>query len=380
MKNVSDKFNGLDHLRTLAILMVLIYHYRMFAHPEWVDIYGRFGWMGVDLFFVLSGFLISRQLFEQIKKSGKIDFKLFYIKRFFRIIPPYLFVLILYFSFPIFREREALPPLWKFITFTQNIGLDLMTSGTFSHAWSLCIEEQFYLLFPIILLLFLRFKSSSYWVFFLFFLLIFSIMARVFSWQYFIISNLNSDDFFRIWYMKIYYPTYTRLDALVVGILIAYCYEFSLFIRNFIDSNGNVLLFTGLIMIGFSFWICNNQTSQLASVIGFTIVALSFGLIVMAAISKSSILFRLKSNWSTQLAALSYSVYLSHKGIIHLTQLFFERINIEKEGNIILIISFINCILVALLFQYLIEKPSSKIKNYVLKKFHNFLNSFFEEN
>ncbi len=368
MKTVSQKFNGLDHLRALAIIMVLIYHYRMFSHPEWVDIYGRFGWMGVDLFFVLSGFLISRQLFEQIKKRGEINVKSFYIKRFFRIIPPYAVVLILYFSFPVFREREALPALWKFITFTQNIGLNIMTSGTFSHAWSLCIEEQFYLLFPLILLLFMRFNGLNYFVLFLFFLLFLSIITRFFSWQYFITPNLDSPHFFKIWYMKIYYPTYTRLDALVVGILIAYCYEFSVLIRNFIDSNGNALLLTGLIMIGFSLWICNNQTSELASIIGFTVVALTFGLIVMSAISKSSVLYNLKSSWSTQTAALSYSVYLSHKGIIHLTQLFLEKLKIDTENNFALIISFIACIITGFIFKYLIEKPSAKIKTHLFRK------------
>lgn len=367
MNTTSEKFNGLDHLRALAILMVLIYHYRMFPHPEWIDTYGRFGWMGVDLFFVLSGFLISRQLFQQIKWFEKIELRAFYIKRFFRIIPPYFMVLVLYFRFPFFREREALPPLWKFVTFTQNIGLDVINYGTFSHAWSLCIEEQFYLLFPLILLLFLRFKRLKYLVLFLFFILIFSIIVRILSWQIFIVPNIDTDDFWRIWYMKIYYPTYTRFDALVIGILIAYCYEFSASIRNLIDSNGTILLISGFAVIGFSFWICNNQTSQLASITGFTIVAIGFGLTVMAAVSKSSVLYYSKSVWSTQLATLSYSIYLSHKGVMQITHILLEKLNIGKEGHITLIFSFVNCILVALIFKYLIENPFSKIKNHILK-------------
>jgi peptidoglycan/LPS O-acetylase OafA/YrhL len=67
----SERFYGLDHLRALAIVMVLLYHYRSFKHPEWVDTIGRFGWTGVDLFFVLSGFLISGQLFQEMSSKGQ---------------------------------------------------------------------------------------------------------------------------------------------------------------------------------------------------------------------------------------------------------------------------------------------------------------------
>ena len=148
------KLYGLDHLRTLAITLVLVYHYgRIFPHPEWTNTYSKFGWTGVDLFFVLSGYLIASQLFATMANGQKIAIRTFYLKRFFRIFPAYLLVVILYFSFPFIREREALSPLWKYLTFTQNLGLDLRTHGTFSHAWSLCIEEQFYLIFPLIILL-----------------------------------------------------------------------------------------------------------------------------------------------------------------------------------------------------------------------------------
>lgn len=89
MQTTSARFNGLDHLRAIAILLVLMYHYRAFMHPDWIDTYGRFGWTGVDLFFVLSGFLISNQLFQEIKNRGNFSLKSFFTKRFlesFRLI------------------------------------------------------------------------------------------------------------------------------------------------------------------------------------------------------------------------------------------------------------------------------------------------------
>jgi peptidoglycan/LPS O-acetylase OafA/YrhL len=74
-----SKLYGLDHLRALAIIFVFLYHYRIpiFGHPEWIKDYAKFGWIGVDLFFVLSGFLISTQLFSQIDDDEKISFRVF---------------------------------------------------------------------------------------------------------------------------------------------------------------------------------------------------------------------------------------------------------------------------------------------------------------
>ena len=82
------KLYGLDHLRTLAIILVFAYHYgRVFSAPEWLYSLGKFGWTGVDLFFVLSGYLISSQLFAGIANHNELPLKPFFIKRFFRILP-----------------------------------------------------------------------------------------------------------------------------------------------------------------------------------------------------------------------------------------------------------------------------------------------------
>jgi peptidoglycan/LPS O-acetylase OafA/YrhL len=87
------KLHGLDHLRALAITYVIFFHYQFFGHPQWeAGRVSNFGWTGVDLFFVLSGFLIAGQLFNTIASGKNISVKEFFIKRSFRIIPPYLLV------------------------------------------------------------------------------------------------------------------------------------------------------------------------------------------------------------------------------------------------------------------------------------------------
>ncbi len=362
-----EKFYGLDHLRAVAILLVLLYHYRMFEHPSWIDTIGWIGWTGVDLFFVLSGFLISNQLFREIKERQSIGLKTFVTKRFFRIIPPYIFTLFLYFRFPIFRERESLPSLWKFLSFTQNYGLDVINQGTFSHAWSLCIEEQFYLALPLLLLLSIKIKAIDYLKFGIIFLIIITILLRIFFWNEHIIPYLETSDFWREWYMKIYYPTYTRLDGLAIGVLIAYWFQFSSKFKKIIHQNGNWLLFLGLILIGFSLWFCKNQFSEQASILGFTFVAISYGILLMGAISNSSIIGNKTNFLTSQLALLSYSIYLSHKGIIHIVQLFLDKSEYSISDNFILVICFIACVLFGLFYRYFIEKPSAQMKNKILK-------------
>lgn len=364
----SERLYGLDHLRALAIVLVLLFHYRAFKHPVWIDNIGKFGWTGVDLFFVLSGFLISGQLFKDMHAKGTISLKIFYIKRFFRIIPAYFFTLFLYFTFPFFREREALPSLWKFVTFTQNYGLDVIDQGTFSHAWSLCIEEQFYLILPLFLLVVVPSKLFKYFAVLIIVFIMSSLVIRLVTWNVSVagIDN-NSLDFWRYWYMMIYYPTHTRLDGLGTGVLISYFMQYSSGFKRWVHQNGNMLLMAGVILLGITFWICNEQASKAASVFGFTLVAISYGLIVLSAVSASSFLSKKKSYITAQLAALSYAVYLSHKGIIHMVQKLFDQFNLESSDTLCLIICGVGCFIGGLVYRFFIEKPFSGIKNRILK-------------
>jgi len=117
MIKTDKKFTGLDHLRALAISLVFLFHYSFYQHPAWMERFSGFGWCGVDLFFVLSGFLISNQLFAEWQNKHQVSLPVFYLKRAFRILPPYFFVLLIYIFVPAFHEREKLAPLWKMFTY-----------------------------------------------------------------------------------------------------------------------------------------------------------------------------------------------------------------------------------------------------------------------
>src|SRR3978361_726942 len=88
-----QRFFGFDHLSAWAIMFVFVFHYgRIVPHPEWTNSLTKFGWTGVDLFFVLSGYLISAQLFAGSDKGDNLSFKTFFLKRVFRIMPAYFLV------------------------------------------------------------------------------------------------------------------------------------------------------------------------------------------------------------------------------------------------------------------------------------------------
>src|SRR6476620_5209236 len=140
---------GLELLRALAITLLFLYHFQVFvSHAPTFGWLGNVGWTGVDLFFVLSGYLIGQQVFSGLARGQQLSVPAFYARRLLRTLPAFWVVLALYFLFPTVMGGKTPPPLWRFLSFTQNWNLQPGTA--FSHAWSLCIEEQFYLVLPLL--------------------------------------------------------------------------------------------------------------------------------------------------------------------------------------------------------------------------------------
>src|SRR5881392_3380868 len=206
---------GLDLLRALAIIVVVIYHVALFGFklPGRVD---RFGWIGVDLFFVLSGYLIGGQLLAPLARDRRINLGRFFARRALRIMPAYFAILAVYFLLPPWREYpEMSQPLWKFLLSVQNVALHGGTA--FSHAWSLAVEDQFYLALPFILLFVNRWPRGAFvipCVIFFGGILLRTFLAYQNPAE---ISGVSFRDF-QAW---IYYPTWTRLDPLVFGVALA---------------------------------------------------------------------------------------------------------------------------------------------------------------
>jgi peptidoglycan/LPS O-acetylase OafA/YrhL len=282
---------GLDTLRALAILVVMLYHFTIFGElPSRLLPVTGYGWMGVDLLFVLSGFLIGQQVLKPYLGKRSLSIADFYQRRAYRILPAYLAVLALCFFVPGWREAPRLAPLWKFLTFTMNLGFSF-DRRAFSHAWSLCVEEHFYLLLPLLVALLMRRPSARRTAAVIGSLVLFGMALRAF---------LITHDPENIW-PEIYYPSYTRLDGLLMGVSLAIVRTFRPARWHTLMQKGHTLLLAGALCMGCVMWMFRNQDlgndtgSALWGVtVGFPLLSLGLGLITASSVSENGLLARLR--------------------------------------------------------------------------------------
>jgi peptidoglycan/LPS O-acetylase OafA/YrhL len=144
-------FAVLDGMRAYCVLLVMFDHLKSHGHSlRWLN-----GHLGVDLFFIISGFLITTLLRREQSLRGEIDFASFYWRRFFRIVPVYVVVLLLYIAicqFPSQAEKwiELKDGLPWFLSFMNEYVKEPGNGNVFTHTWSLGVEEKFYLLWPVL--------------------------------------------------------------------------------------------------------------------------------------------------------------------------------------------------------------------------------------
>jgi len=203
-----QKIPQLDAVRGIAILVVLAHNLRGFSSPPF-SLVTNYGWMGVDLFFVLSGFLITGILLDL--KSSENYFRNFYARRSLRIWPLYYSMLILMFVIlPLVRPQDAhevfqrSTPWWSYPFFLQNflVAAPSLAAGPLGVSWSLAVEELFYLVWPFVV----RFVSreSLQWI----------------AWAVLLASPMLRLQFIaRHWI--IYSNPFCRLDGMMAGALLA---------------------------------------------------------------------------------------------------------------------------------------------------------------
>jgi peptidoglycan/LPS O-acetylase OafA/YrhL len=277
--------------------------------------------MGVDLFFVLSGYLIGSQLLKPVAAGRAPDLKDFWIRRTFRILPAYAVVVSLYFAVPAVREQPRIQPFWQFATFTENLLIDFHHAKAFSHAWSLCVEEHFYVVAPLLILLLWR-RPAWVAVTVCAAVLIGDAALRAVIWRHDLAPlSPDSDDFSRLFMERIYYPTWTRLDGLLAGVALAAVRRFRPAIWEGLMRRANLLTGVGLAALGIAAWLFQDQSAFWPSVVGYPLLASAFALLVAAAASPHGLLGRRPVPGAGAVAAVAYSLYLSHKIAYHLVLL-----------------------------------------------------------
>ncbi|MEP6754870.1 MAG: acyltransferase [Chthonomonadales bacterium] len=208
----------LDGLRTIAILLVVNHHFSAgFAELHGDNFYSRLpfvinGWSGVDLFFVLSGFFIGGQLWKELLKDGTISIRRFILRRGLRIWPLFFFVylciLVLYWPDAVAKQYG-----WSDLVFLTNY----LNHGIVGGGWSLCTEEQFYIVTPLLLCLFARKKLHAIrpWLW--------GLLALIPAMRAAIWVHHTGHFFYHdpALFATMYYKFHTHCDGLIIGLIIS---------------------------------------------------------------------------------------------------------------------------------------------------------------
>lgn len=290
----------LDGLRTIAVLLVINQHAaQTFASRVGENAYTRFGptrngWMGVDLFFVLSGFFIGSQLWRELETTGGVSLSRFMLRRGLRIWPLYFFFFAVVFaSSP--GVAAARQYGWTDLIFVTNY----LNHGIVAGSWSLCSEEQFYLLAPLALLLIGRRSMRGYrWGLTALLGLVLVVRALTFhAWTgHFLGKDLRA-------FAHLYYSFHTHCDGLIVGLIIANLASAREQVTGLLARPGLLVLISGLLL--------GAMMALRADILPFTGLAIFFASLVWWGVQSGTRLF--KQYFFYLISRLSFGMYLNHE-------------------------------------------------------------------
>ena len=332
----------IDGLRAFSVLSVILFH----INPKWIE----GGFLGVDVFFVISGYLISLILIKDLKKNGKIDFSRFYERRIRRILPALFFMLFVstlvafFLLLPKDLTQYFRSLIWSVLSLANVFFYTSLDSSYFAaptsevpllHLWSLGVEEQFYFIYPIFLLALYKKTSSTKKIIF-FFLFLFFVS---FIWAHY--SQKSNQSF-------AHYMLFTRAWELLAGGICATMVSSGFSVNK---KYSEFLSFLGLLFIVASFFFVseNNSVPGLACL---PIVVGSSFILLANVHHKTLVSFLLSFRPLVFIGLVSYSAYLWHWPILAFLRYALVDIDVAV-GILVLLLTFS----MAVFSYYFVEQP-----------------------
>jgi peptidoglycan/LPS O-acetylase OafA/YrhL len=354
-----NHITSLDGLRGVAVILVLTRHFEVLA-PQGltgitlVDHFFRGGYLGVDIFFVLSGFLITSLLLNEHAVHSKIYLLRFYGRRFLRLLPALSLLLVLY-SIVTVLNGQAFSSISSGIwaSFFYYLNWQYVFSfprsyGDLGYLWSLSIEEQFYIVWPATLIILLRItKRAIIHISFMTIFIAFVMWHRHVMWT--TPSEIPYKQF------TIFIRTDARIDSLLVGCITALIYRYHLITIRL----SQMLAMLGVIVLFLYLEFSQPYTGYMFSG-GFTVVAVSVGCLILGLTTSTFYLTRLLSGrFIVLIGKTSYGIYLWHYPI-------FAFVN-RHMTTVDEIYKVVTALLFTALFTtaswMLIETPALRLKN-----------------
>jgi peptidoglycan/LPS O-acetylase OafA/YrhL len=340
MSTTGERIPSLDGLRAISIALVVV------THELWgqgIDLNGYYsGNLGVRIFFIISGFLITSILISESERHSTISLRKIYFRRILRIFPAYYFYLLSVFWWYLFAADHSFSVLIPPLTYVTNY-MFWVSPWELGHTWSLAVEEQFYLLFPALLL----FLGASNIKKLLIFVVIVTPILRICTVEYFQMSDPQT-----IYRINFYF--HNNMDILACGCLLAIyrneLHSYNLYTK-FLNSHR---AFIGLVFL-VPFLGFNSDRIYFFNGLGMTLMNLSIAICIDWLITNNHTMFGkiLNSSPFRFVGVLSYSLYLWQQPFSSYSE---EQVWTHFPYNLILLIS---C---SLFSYYVIEKTFLQLR------------------